>query len=251
MGGAGGGGAEGAGGVGGRLGGRVPVRRLTVLYDPACRLCSFASGWLARQRQLVPLDLVPVGSPEALRRFPALDHRASTSEVTVVGDAGQVYRGDSAWIVCLWALADYRAYSHTLTSPAGRRLARAAVLSAAKYRESQAREPARGEGMSIKPTRGEGKHAVPARAGGQPADATRRGRGVPPAGGATPVWVYLGSGGWTYGNQEPLPERPREAGQPAPSMPPGWTYDEVAGWTQGDQPTGTPGGCADGCSPSG
>jgi predicted DCC family thiol-disulfide oxidoreductase YuxK len=113
-----------------------PLRRLTVLYDPDCRLCSFASGWLARQRQLVPLDLVPVGSPEAVRRFPALDHTATRKEVTVVGDAGQVYRGDSAWIVCLWALADHRRFSHTLTSPAGRKLARAAVLRAAKYRES-------------------------------------------------------------------------------------------------------------------
>ncbi|WP_037912531.1 thiol-disulfide oxidoreductase DCC family protein [Actinacidiphila yeochonensis] len=113
------------------------VRELTVLYDPDCRLCAFASRWLARQRQLVRLHLVPVGSAEARRRFPTLDHAAAEGEVTVVGDGGQLYRGDSAWIVCLWALADHREFSHTLTGPAGRRLARAAVLSAAKYRGSQ------------------------------------------------------------------------------------------------------------------
>jgi predicted DCC family thiol-disulfide oxidoreductase YuxK len=107
-----------------------------VLYDPQCRLCAFGAGWLTRQRQLVPLDLVPAGSAEAHRRFPALDHTATGKDVTVVGDAGQVFRGDAAWVVCLWALADHRAFSHTLTTPAGRRLARAAVLSAAKYRAS-------------------------------------------------------------------------------------------------------------------
>lgn len=42
---------------------RVPVRRLTVLYDADCRLCTFVRGWLVRQRQLVPLDLVPACSP--------------------------------------------------------------------------------------------------------------------------------------------------------------------------------------------
>lgn len=123
--------------------GGPPVRRLTVLYDPDCRLCAFASGWLGRQRQLVPLDLVPTGSPEARRRFPALDHEATRQEVTVVGDGGQVYRGDSAWIVCLWALDDHREFSHTLTSPAGRKLARAAVLSAARYRRSRSEQPGR------------------------------------------------------------------------------------------------------------
>lgn len=118
-----------------------PVRRLTVLYDPACRLCAFVRDWLARQRQLVRLDLVPVGSPEAVRRFPGLDHRAAEREITVVGDSGQLYRGDAAWVVCLWALADHRALSHTLATPAGRRLARAAVLTAAKYREARRSAP--------------------------------------------------------------------------------------------------------------
>jgi hypothetical protein len=78
---------------------------------------------------------VPVGSPEALRRFPDLDHPATRNEVTVVGDGGQVYRGDSAWVVCLWALADHRALSHMLSTPSGRRLARAAAMTAARHRE--------------------------------------------------------------------------------------------------------------------
>ncbi|MFF4538844.1 thiol-disulfide oxidoreductase DCC family protein [Streptomyces aureus] len=117
----------------------VPVLGLTVLYDPRCSLCAFLKKWLAGQAQLVPLRFVPAGSEEALRRCPRLDHRATMDEITVVGDAGQVYQGSAAWIVTLWALREYRALAHRLSTPAGARLARGATLAAAKWREAQAR----------------------------------------------------------------------------------------------------------------
>jgi predicted DCC family thiol-disulfide oxidoreductase YuxK len=117
---------------------RDPLRGLTVLYDPGCRVCRHVAGWLARQRKLIPVRLVPVGSPEARRRFPSLDHEGATRrEITAVGDAGQVYVGQTAWVVVLWALADHRPLAHAMSTPAGRRLARAAVLGVAKYREAQ------------------------------------------------------------------------------------------------------------------
>ncbi|MFE9838061.1 thiol-disulfide oxidoreductase DCC family protein [Streptomyces sp. NPDC005551] len=113
---------------------RVPVRGLTVLYDARCGLCAFLRDWLVRQPQLVPLRLVPAGSEEARRRFPGLDHRVTLEEITVVGDSGQVYRGSAAWIVCLWALREHRPLAHRLSTPAGARLARGAMLAAAKWR---------------------------------------------------------------------------------------------------------------------
>ncbi|MFF0080895.1 thiol-disulfide oxidoreductase DCC family protein [Streptomyces canus] len=116
---------------------RTPVRRLTVLYDADCSLCAFLRDWLVRQPQLVPLELVPAGSQEARLRFPGLDHRATLEEITVVGDAGQVYRGTAAWIVTLWALREHRPLAHRLSTPSGARLARGAVLAAAKWRGAQ------------------------------------------------------------------------------------------------------------------
>lgn len=115
----------------------VPVRLLTVLYDPDCSLCSFVRRWLERQRQIVPLALVAAGSDQARRRFPELDHTTTLREITVVGDSGQVYQGDAAWLVCLWALAEYRPLAHRLSTRAGAPVARAAVLAAARYREAQ------------------------------------------------------------------------------------------------------------------
>ena len=115
----------------------APVRRLTVLYDADCSLCSFLRDWLVRQPQLVPLELVPAGSEEARRRYPDLDHGATLDEITVVGDAGQVYRGGAAWIVTLWALREHRGLAHRLSTPSGARLAKGAVLAAAKWRGAQ------------------------------------------------------------------------------------------------------------------
>ena len=116
---------------------RVPVRGLTVLYDADCALCAFLRDWLVRQSQLVPLELVPASSEEARRRFPGLDHRATLDEITVVGDSGQVYQGAAAWIVTLWALREHRPLAHRLSTPAGTRIARGAVLAAAKWRGTQ------------------------------------------------------------------------------------------------------------------
>ncbi|MFF3936199.1 thiol-disulfide oxidoreductase DCC family protein [Streptomyces phaeofaciens] len=117
---------------------RVPVRRLTVLYDADCALCTFVRDWLSRQPQLVPLEPIPAGSARARARFPGLDHRATLEEITVVGDAGQVYRGAAAWIVTLWALREHRPLAHRLSTPAGAKLAKGAVLAAARWRGARA-----------------------------------------------------------------------------------------------------------------
>ncbi|MEE1833902.1 thiol-disulfide oxidoreductase DCC family protein [Streptomyces sp. SP17KL33] len=124
---------------------RVPVHGLTVLYDAGCGLCAFLREWLGKQRQLVPLTFVAAGSEEARRLFPSLDHGATLEEITIVGDGGQVYRGAAAWIVCLWALREHRPLAHRLSTPAGARLARTAVLTAAKWRGAH-RQPGSGCG---------------------------------------------------------------------------------------------------------
>ncbi|WP_377270600.1 thiol-disulfide oxidoreductase DCC family protein [Peterkaempfera sp. SMS 1(5)a] len=111
-----------------------PVRRLTVLHDPACPLCRHLGDWLRRQRQLVELEFVPVASPEARERFPGVDHDAALGEIIVVADTGEVWTGHHAFVSCLWALADHRPLAHRLSTPAGLPLARAAAFAASKYR---------------------------------------------------------------------------------------------------------------------
>ena len=108
--------------------------RLTVLYDARCNLCSHLRAWLETQPAYVQLAFVPAGSPEARRRFPTLDHAATTSELTVIGDDGAVYIEAKAFLICLWALRDYRAWSLRLSSPDMLPLARRIVLWVAQNR---------------------------------------------------------------------------------------------------------------------
>ncbi len=107
---------------------------LTVLYDARCNLCSHLRAWLETQPAYVQLAFVPAGSPEARRRFPTLDHAATTSELTVIGDDGAVYIEAKAFLMCLWALRDYRAWSLQLSSPDMLPLARRVVLWVAQNR---------------------------------------------------------------------------------------------------------------------
>ena len=90
-----------------------PVTSITIVYDAACGLCTRAKDWIAQQVPLVGLQFVPSGSSEAWRRFPQLP----AGELAAVANTGEVWLGNHAWIVCLWALRDYRDLALRLTSP--------------------------------------------------------------------------------------------------------------------------------------
>lgn len=112
--------------------------RLTVLYDDQCPLCRAFSGWLGRQPMLVPLELVPAGSETARRRFPRLDHARTLEEISVVSDAGEVWEGGHAWVMCLWATAAHRGLAEGLARPSRLPLAKGAAYVAAGIRSAAA-----------------------------------------------------------------------------------------------------------------
>lgn len=107
----------------------------TVLYDAGCPICRAARAWLSNRAQLVPLLFVPAGSAEARQRFPGLDHAATLRDLTVIGDGGEVYVEDGAWLACLWALADYRGMADRLGSPRLLPTARRFIAAAAAVRQ--------------------------------------------------------------------------------------------------------------------
>lgn len=90
---------------------------LTVLFDPQCGLCRRAQAWLLSKPKFVELVFVPATSEEARRRFPQLNHDLTLNDLTVISDEGAVYRGPKAWLMCLWALRQYREWSLRLASP--------------------------------------------------------------------------------------------------------------------------------------
>jgi predicted DCC family thiol-disulfide oxidoreductase YuxK len=90
-----------------------PVSRIWIVYDSACGLCSVIRDWTTRQIALISIEFLAAGSDQALKRFGPLP----ASELAVVADTGEVWLGNHAWVVCLWALRDYREWSLRFSRP--------------------------------------------------------------------------------------------------------------------------------------
>ena len=77
-----------------------PIASITIVYDAGCGLCTRTKDWIGQQAPLVGIHFVASGSSDAQRRFPQLP----AGELAVVANTGEVWLGNHAWIVCLWAL---------------------------------------------------------------------------------------------------------------------------------------------------
>ena len=95
---------------------------LTVRYDPRCGLCCAVASWIAREPQLVPIVCVAADGDVA--------------ELAVTADTGEIWSGDDAYVMVLWALARYRQWAYRLGSPAMRSTARTLFKTLSAYRGS-------------------------------------------------------------------------------------------------------------------
>lgn len=93
------------------------MKMLHVLYDAKCEVCRRVRVWLQGYPAFVPLTFVPLQSPELEERFPGVTALEPSRQILVVADSGEVWRGADAWIMCLWALREYRAWSLRLANP--------------------------------------------------------------------------------------------------------------------------------------
>src|SRR5712691_2260630 len=102
------------------------MEKLTVLYDAWCGFCVSCRRWLEAQPAYFPLEFLPSGSAAAAEAFPDLANDESPAELVAVGSDGAVYRDAQAWIMCLYALREYREWAQFLSRPALLPLARQA-----------------------------------------------------------------------------------------------------------------------------
>jgi predicted DCC family thiol-disulfide oxidoreductase YuxK len=103
------------------------MHTLTLFYDARCGLCSRVRQWLCTQPAYVRLEFLPYDSAEAARRLPAIRHLHADQEIVVMADTGEVWQGAGAWVLCLWALREYRGWSARLATPAMQLMARKVV----------------------------------------------------------------------------------------------------------------------------
>ena len=92
------------------------MKMLYVLYDTNCQFCSRCQNWLEAQPAFLELKFIPAHSPEAHCQFPGIEKYESSNELIVVSDDGAVYQGPAAFIMCLYALIDFREWSMRLSS---------------------------------------------------------------------------------------------------------------------------------------
>ena len=108
------------------------MKTLYVMYDARCGLCTEVQSWLKSQQAFMDLQVMASNSDEARRKFPSLP----TGELAVVSDKGEVWLGNNAFIICLWALRDYRGWARRLAAPILRPLARQAFEAVSRNRRS-------------------------------------------------------------------------------------------------------------------
>ena len=96
------------------------MTRLVVYYDDRCGLCCALRDWIGRQAQLLPVECRPKSAGE--------------NDLVVEADTGEVWSGDSAWLMVMWALRDYRSWAYRLASPWLLPTARAAFAKLSEYR---------------------------------------------------------------------------------------------------------------------
>jgi predicted DCC family thiol-disulfide oxidoreductase YuxK len=88
---------------------------LTVLFDPGCALCRRCREWMLEQPAYVALTFVECTGEFARAHYGDIPWLGD--ELVVVGDAGEVWAGPAAFLMCLWALVEWREWSLRLASP--------------------------------------------------------------------------------------------------------------------------------------
>jgi predicted DCC family thiol-disulfide oxidoreductase YuxK len=110
------------------------MKKLYILYDAQCGLCTWARQWMLRQPGFLALEFVPAGSATSASKFPGLEKLGKPEELIVIDDTGGIYRDGDAWVMCLYALREYREWSLRLARPALLPLARSAFQLLSKNR---------------------------------------------------------------------------------------------------------------------
>ncbi len=93
------------------------MKRLYVLYDGECGLCQRCRQWIQAQPAYIELRFIPLQSPEVGCRFPGIESIDLRARLVVISDTGGLYQGQNAWIMCLFALEEYREWAQRLAEP--------------------------------------------------------------------------------------------------------------------------------------
>ncbi len=87
-----------------------------VVYDESCALCRRCRHWLEWQPTYLPLEFLTTGAAREDDRYAGVPWLGA--ELVVVDEAGEVWVGAAAFLVCLWATRGWRSWAYRLSGPA-------------------------------------------------------------------------------------------------------------------------------------
>lgn len=93
------------------------MKRLSVLYDDRCGMCSGFRKFFAGEPTYVALEFLGLNDPTTRSRFPGIERLEPEKQLVVIADTGEVYQGADAWIMVLYATCRYREVSARLSAP--------------------------------------------------------------------------------------------------------------------------------------
>ena len=93
------------------------MNRLIAFFDVHCTLCRACRRWIEREPKYFPIEFIAYQSNRAREVCPDLDAYDPAGEIVVLADTGAIYRGGKAWIMCLYALRNYREWALRLAQP--------------------------------------------------------------------------------------------------------------------------------------
>ena len=94
------------------------MNHLIAFYDIHCGMCCACKRWIQNEPAYIPISFVSYQSEKAHRIFPDIDSYNPAGEILVMADDGALYRGGKGWIMCLYALVEYREWAMRLAQPA-------------------------------------------------------------------------------------------------------------------------------------
>ncbi len=115
------------------------MNSLTVLYDGECGLCVRCKKWVLQQQTYFPVKFLDSHSQTARDRYPTLLTDGPPEELLAIGDNGEVYRSDKAWLMVLYAIRKCRPLALKLARPGMVGFARRAYYWVARNRGNVSR----------------------------------------------------------------------------------------------------------------
>lgn len=112
------------------------LETVTVLYDGECGLCAGLKQHFEKEPTWVRLEFLAFQDPTVAERFPGVEAYEPSRQLVVIDDLKNVYQGDNAWIMVLYATRRYWPLAMDLGQSGLRSLARSLCLWVSRHRKT-------------------------------------------------------------------------------------------------------------------